>query len=432
MKPESKNINRFLLFLLTLIVSLPYLFLLWNYAPNIPHGDDFYAIIGFYESFLQEKSVFDKFLAFFYTSKEHINVVTRVISFLQYTITGSFDFRVYAFVGNLFLIGILIILYKEFIKLKYDSIFWFLPIPIILLNISYWEITIKGLMAIQHFGVIFFVLMALTSLVNKSKSIIWAMVFAVLAIYSFGNGFLVLFIGAIILYYQHRRQELIQWIIFSGVFLVLVAIQVYNHTSDGLPSLAIHHKIRFFFNLNAAFLGGQYLYSSFFVGLGLVTFMFYKVIKNKNNSSYFFISAVTIFIICSYLLVAIQRSNAGVMESFIARYPIYASLLMVLLYFVLLIEITQRKLVFFAAFFVALYININAWFTRFDDVEQRHILVLKGLQNWHCTQQNFWLRDGIDSPYNKEITNQFTWLNKSGLYEFPEYLVNTQNCEYSK
>lgn len=214
MNNVSRNIENYLFVFGILIIITPYLYLLNKYALNIPHGDDFYAIIDFFKSIHKSNSFSDKIAAFFYTEKEHINLITRFFAIAQFKLLGEFNFRHYTLFGNIFLVLISINLYKYFCSLKINK-FYFLLILMVLINVSYWEISIKGLMAIQHFCVIYFALLAFKYIEKKGlRNRLLAYVFCLLSTYSFGNGILTFFICAGVLFINAARRELIVWVIF--------------------------------------------------------------------------------------------------------------------------------------------------------------------------------------------------------------------------
>lgn len=427
------NIKGVVFWLGVVAVVLSYFFLLHIFALNIPHGDDFYAIIPFFHQFDVAHSVQEIIEAFTYTEKEHINVITRFLALVMYTVKGDMDFRVYTWIGNVFLVLIVLLWFRFFKRCQLPHLY-FLPILLLLVNASYWEISIKGLMAIQHFGVIFFSLLCFWQLEkNRNRNVMYAMLCAIAAIYSFGNGILTLPIGVVLLVLMKRKKHLIWWSVFSTVMIALVVYHIYGHAGDHLRSLPLLMKVRFFFTLFAGILNEQYLYSSFFVGFITFVGVLYFLWKNGNYQKHIFITATMLFIVGSVLLITFQRSNRGMMVAFIARYPIYSSMMLGLLYMLLMERFGKVKTFLIGAISVALFFNLNSWVTRYDDMMDRKNIMLRGLENWSTTKQNFWLRDGKEHRANKEITEQFTRFVEEGYYVPPLYLVEeTSRFELQK
>jgi len=79
-----------------------------------------------------------------------------------------------------------------------------------------------GLVSIQHFGTLLFATLSLFFLSREKPIFLYiSLFFAVLATFTFGNGFIVFISGSILLFFQNRRKELYIWglILFTTLFL---------------------------------------------------------------------------------------------------------------------------------------------------------------------------------------------------------------------
>lgn len=184
------------------LLGLPILFFafVWQYyAIAIPKWDD-HALRAFLYYSDQESTVSGKIYQLFRQHNEHRIVYDRLITRLDYTLFGKLNFVHLMLVGNLSLVGLLLVFTAALRRSMPGSLtaFYALPVALLLFNLSQWENMYWGMAALQNFSVVLWVLAAFYFL---SYTPLWglALVSATLATLTSGNGLMVWPIGFVIL-----------------------------------------------------------------------------------------------------------------------------------------------------------------------------------------------------------------------------------------
>src|SRR5919199_3025636 len=193
--------------LLSAVPVLAYFTYFFHFSINAPQFDDFQSIIRAIITYGTSRNRFD-WLTTQYV--EHRIAYVRLVSLFVYKLTGSIHFTGIGFIGNLSLVGILVLLALWFNRWKLLP--YFLPVPIVLFQMNYHHNTFTSMMAVQNLGIIFWALLTFWLL---SKRCQWkqlvALFPAVIAVYTSGNGICVMLIGISMLLYQRRWLPLTVW-----------------------------------------------------------------------------------------------------------------------------------------------------------------------------------------------------------------------------
>ncbi|ADB38562.1 hypothetical protein Slin_2544 [Spirosoma linguale DSM 74] len=184
------------------LLGLPILFFafVWQYyAVNIPKWDD-HALRAFLFYSDQEPTLTGKIYQLFRQHNEHRIVYDRLITRLDYSLFGKLNFVHLMLVGNLSLVGLLLVFVAALRRSMpgRTTALYALPISLLLFNLSQWENMYWGMAALQNFSVVLWVLAAFYFL---SYTRLWglALVSATLATLTSGNGLIVWPIGFVIL-----------------------------------------------------------------------------------------------------------------------------------------------------------------------------------------------------------------------------------------
>ena len=94
------NILKSLSILIIFIPIFFYFLFFEKYFINIPFGDDLYVFTDFIINYSKSSSISEIISSFFYTEKEHINVIPRFFLLLEYHILNEINFKTFAFLGN--------------------------------------------------------------------------------------------------------------------------------------------------------------------------------------------------------------------------------------------------------------------------------------------------------------------------------------------
>lgn len=407
-------------------IAIPVVFFYYVYEIytfNFPFDDDFYAITNFLTHYSNSASILDKIEQFFYTEREHINILVRSITLIEYSSLGYLDFKILGIVGNLFLLPILYLLYLHMPKKNgYNGLLLFIPVAFILTSGSYWANSTRGLTAIQHFGVLLFTLLAMHFFTKKKLLI--PFICCVCATYSFGNGIVSFFVIMVMLFLDKEYKKLL--LFGTGAFLVIgiMLYQIYPLYEVKKTNVPLYVKIRFFINIFASHLGRKYLYSTFFVGISCLATACYLLVRKGYYKIDKFHAGLLVFIIVTIFFISIRRSYMGLYGSFISRYTMYSLLLLILIYYMLLKQDLINKKTGAIVFAVALFVNINSWYQNIPRMNGRQGSLVYDFHQWNtscdliedekehtrCFIYKKFIEDGFYIPPQKMDKSRFiTW-----------------------
>ncbi|MCF0062154.1 hypothetical protein MUK70_23215 [Dyadobacter chenwenxiniae] len=212
--PIGLSIAIFLIFCVTLFSS----------TVNIPSFDDYDTTLGFIKRiFFDDYTAKGKFEILFGRHNEHRIVFSRLAAAAYFSIFHRVDFANLVFFQNLLLICFFILMLKIMDQNRLLSGESLLFVTVFLFSLGFWQVTFFYWGGIQHYTVFFFCFLSLY-LLDKSDRIISASYFmailaVVIAVFSFGNGFLGLLLGAFLLFVQKKWPQLIAWSIITAVLL---------------------------------------------------------------------------------------------------------------------------------------------------------------------------------------------------------------------
>lgn len=159
---------------------------------------------------------------------EHRLVFSRLVVLSFYYLTGSVNLAGLMLVGNLCWVGCLWIFYRVFRSTEL-SLWYFVPVPWLWLNIQSFENMFWGVSSLCNFGVLFFGLYALYYAVFSSRSVVLpALLCALIATFTYGNGLMIWAVMALLSWIRGQR-------VFAGL-VVAVALGVsYVYFLDFAP-----------------------------------------------------------------------------------------------------------------------------------------------------------------------------------------------------
>lgn len=389
------------------------------FAINIPYWDDYDAILNFVNKFL-DVGLQDKISLIFSQHNEHRIAFTRVIVLATYYLIGKINFKLLTFIGNIGLIGLLIVLLKSFIPPK-NKFLHFIPAIFVLFQPQYWGSIYFATPSISNLYVLFFAFLAIYLLSKQRiKYFLFSLLLAISATFTNGNGLFVFFIGLLSLLYQKRDKEIMLWI-FVGIvcisFYFYGYIKVSHHPSiaDSIFIRPLQTLIYFFCFIGSSFMdfGFKYLkpvyllplligifYSLYF--LYLIKIKYYK----KNGVVFLFL----LFLFINGFVAALGRSGFGIMGAFPSRYRIISILFLILFYFsmmeILPQEITKR--LFSIMLVLAILFNLFSYYSYSDNIILQKKYLIEGLVLWrkHNSGLSYPDENRANSIMSDVITNK--------------------------
>lgn len=390
-------------FLIFVPVAL-YFYFLSEYALNIPKWDD-HALKAFIVEFEDAKGLIPKLQSFFKQHNEHRIALDRLFTLIVYKIHGSIEYRWLMWIGNLTLLGLLLIFYRIFQKQKI-SIAYFVPIPFILFQLQLWENTFWGMAAVQNFAIIFLIF-GLIYLITSEKRANFrlALLFAFLATFTSGNGITVFPVCILLLIIQRKFKDAS---IFSAISICLILLYFYHYkfptNNPSLAGIGINSIVKGFFmflgsvfdlmpntslNQNLTILGGAIL---LVIGLIIAIYLIFnsKLFKKQRNLNHLklFILGCLLFLIGTAILVTFTRISYGEIGMLTSRYKIYSILLLIIIYvsFISKVQAVHNRWLPLSLIFVAICFNFIANFTNFKEVVNfKNQLISFGI-NWELDE----------------------------------------------
>lgn len=199
--------------LCTFVVVFFYVFMIFT-SVNIPFNDD-------YDSFFRVLHIFNErgdWTLMYKQHNEHRILWFRLLLVLNHYLSGSVNIVPYIMLGNLGLLGIAWILYRSFRTNENTKLLYFLPL-IFLLFVPVAKMHNFGMPTFVNITVIFFAYLSLYFLHKDGiKSLIAAMLAAIVATFSTGAGMFTFPAGIVLLIFPKIRwKRLFVWLMTAGV-----------------------------------------------------------------------------------------------------------------------------------------------------------------------------------------------------------------------
>jgi hypothetical protein len=314
------------------------------YPVNVPFLDDFLDSV--LSSLVRLKNaptpaVWWQALTAFYN--EHRLVYTRLIALLSCALNeGYVDFRFLLGVGNAALLGLLGLFGLAFRRLALPA--WYgLPLPFLVLQTQAFENMLYGMASLQNFSVLLFAALALWALPWPGQ---WAgaLVAAVLASLTSGNGLFVFGAGLPVLWVQRRTRAGVGWGL-AGVLMALTYLQGYQPLPT--PPTSVLEKLGTFFGLLGAFAGaGRGYWVPVVTGLGLTLVLgalAWPVWQRKRPATPtdLFLWGLLAWVLLTAAAIALNRGGGA--NTSLSRYKVYPMLVLVLGYLIGLGRLSEAR-----------------------------------------------------------------------------------------
>ncbi|MGA0558157.1 hypothetical protein ACO2Q8_15965 [Larkinella sp. VNQ87] len=192
-----------------LVPVLVYFWVFSRYAINIPKYDD-HALKAFLVNIDKATSLRDTIYEFFRQHNEHRIVYDRLITWLDYRLTGKLNYVHLMVVGNLSLV-LLLAVFVRALRKSGAAVWMALPVSLLLFNLSNWENTFWGMAAAQNFTVVALAVATFYELAFKNRVGWLAIALAVAATITSGNGLLIWPVGLVLIFLRQDYAGVIRW-----------------------------------------------------------------------------------------------------------------------------------------------------------------------------------------------------------------------------
>lgn len=352
---------------------------LFHFSVNFPIRDDYGTILAFLVKFVSSGDAVERLRMVFSQYNEHRLVFNRAVTLLGYYATGSVDFRYLIFLGNLSLAVLTALLWRS--SRTGDKPLYLLPLPFLIFQPGFHENMTWAMAALSNFWVYLFSFLSLYALLSGrgEARCSLAAAFALMAVFTQGNGLFALPMGAAVLLLQRRFKALLPWAALSaGVFAFYFRgyVQPGEHSSLLEAAKAPLAVIEYFFSLMGSpfpfpMLSGALLAALF----ALVTINGYY---GKNPVVYSFL----VFLFVTAIVTSAMRAGLGLETSLLSRYRIVPVLITAVLYVSLLETFPERKKSLFAALLtLSVVFNVSSWVENLRELElKRNELAIESFQ----------------------------------------------------
>lgn len=442
--PSERKVNiiGYFAILFLIIVHFSYLSI---FAMNVPFGDDFYCIFDSAYRFLHLTNFSDRLELLAEPWLEHSIAYTKLQGLAIVAVLGKLDFKVFIFLGNLCLLGILYLLHRLLNQSGFNIIYT-LPVAFLLIQPQSYEGLYWAGATSAYMAVIFYSLLSIY-LVNKDGWLPFcgSMIAAFVALYTFGSGLLVIPIAFCTLLFRKQYQKLLIWSIFSGI-LLFIFFNYFNYPDSNDSTLLKNLKetpqyvaIYLFSFLGA--IGNYREYPQtlsehplpFIVGLVvsvvLLLIVLAKTIQlntrafQRTNSDLFWTFIGYLGVITgSALTIALVRGGEEAINVFTSRYKVYSSVFICLMYIGVIMLLSKkigRKPFLWISIGISFLFCLFNYFHYSPKIKRTRDELLTGTFNWQQNGQwliyrqthyfeksaNFISKkiDGNDSPYHFPI-----------------------------
>lgn len=395
--PREARSQRILITASTLI-SLPILVFFWialRFSVNIPHQDDYDAILSFINAYSTSPSLPARlFTALTWQHTNYKLIFANFVVAADFELSGHVNFVLLQQIGNAFVLGIALILWKLFHPAgvnREHRILLFLPVIFLLFGPRYFEAIDFANTALFYLPGAFFAILCIFLLAHgpsSSRSFSFACLAFILAVATSATGFFLAPAGGLLLLQQRKPLRLTLWALIC-IALVFVYLIHYRNVGSGVGSISALHRLATLTLFPFAFLGASLsrLYLALPLGLSLTALLVYLSRRGwpRQDPAVFFCA---LFLLITAFAVAVLRHGLGLQSAVSSRYSAYSALFLIFIYMGLLklhpVALGGRKYrTGLAAFgLITALLCVHSELVANRALAQRKALLIQHLQAW--------------------------------------------------
>ncbi|MFN3752793.1 hypothetical protein [Flavobacterium sp.] len=425
--------------ILILIPIITFFGMFFLYMVNAPINDDYQAILDFLNKCISTDSFSEKIKLIFSQHNEHRIVYDRIWTIFSYKFHMYVNFTFLAFIGNLSILAIGLFFFRKFLCLK-TSLFLFVPISVLLFNLSNWENMTFAMAGMSNFTVLLFVILSLNFIakdtLSTKKNIIIAILFFYLALLTQGGGIFILPVSILILLFKKEYKNILVYSLFVLPILIAYFYGFHRPQNTGLFTTLVEYNVKILVFV-FAFLGNAFNYfliytnvvdQSFYVTavIGFLLFvLFLYISKTKYYKKNLFNYSLMLFVVISSFVTAVSRVSFGLETAGASRYRINGIIFCISLYYWFIEsnpKLNKRQIWTLSVItvFYFFYINLN----QYEYLYFRKNQTLLGILHFNSDDQSRLNGDkSMVEAYGSMISESSTL----DVYHFPDdqYLETT-------
>ena len=380
-------------FFLSLIPIFSFFFIQNKFIVNAAYSDDWNAINGLViRYFSAGDSFFDKLSLIISQNNEHREGYLSIIAIIQFWIFGNINYKLFDLLGSLSILGIFFIFYGYL--LKFNKPRWIiLPISFILFNFLYYQNSFWSICALQNNTILFFVLTTFYFLIdlNSKLKFIVALLFAILATFTSGNGMLV-FIAAIPMFKGSSAKFISIWAINFLLIIFLYVFLFWPITKTFFVYLGSSLSVFNFQSMDVL------IPSSFCLGLILTALLIKFLIDHFKSivlvkSNFDFIISGLVFILLTMLVYSIGRANDRTELVFESRYAITMSIGLCLITLLLYDKLLGNRLLKYSLLSITISFCFLSYTSKLlDSVNFNHVVAANFIKHNLQHREHFYYK----------------------------------------
>ena len=438
-----------------------FILMLLTYTVNVPWMDDTDAFPDFLGRFLEAKDFNERIWLLFKPNNEHRIVYAKLMNLLHYALAGTLNMRTLTLISNITLFGMLWIFWRVIKEQKLPA-YYFLPVPLLLLQPQYYLTSIWTITGFQYQPVIFFGLLGVFLL---SKNTLWTFLGAAFAVFfdsfTMSNGLFYWIVGMVILALQARYKMLGIWVIFTVATFKLYFYKFDTQANDQGFNYFFHHPHESFFGF-FTHLGGSFDFQTLspilersivptiagFILIGISIWWIFKgtfPLRNKfsildfwaklqarfnEKPSNYVILGCFLFLVINAVVIAILRPRFGYFVMIVGNYKIYPATMLVVAYLMLLtgwlkfsttLKPFKWILIGSIVFYVASYLKF------LPEVHERRKDLLVRIFNQEYNQIG--LGPIVGSDFDRYVQAALNRLVPKGIFQYPQTVFKESEKE---
>jgi hypothetical protein len=295
------------------------------YTVNIPYNDDFPTILDFLTKQHHTESWGQRIQQFIEPYGEHRVFFIRFFAFLQHTIFGTLNFTWLAFIGNVGFLFFFYYLASSFPE-KESRLWYWVALAFLMFQLQTWSNYTWAMASLEN-TLVFCWTGAAFYYAFKYEDKTMALVFAILATYTNGNGIFVLAILAFLFLLQKN------WKIAAGYFIVFAMLFKFNNSHlsgsfvEKFQSQSVSLSIgKFFVFVGSNVFHPSYTIVAMLLGVLITAYFVFLFFVKKYYTLNPVVTALFLFVFITALAVATQRENMDISTVAPSRYRIYGTL----------------------------------------------------------------------------------------------------------
>jgi hypothetical protein len=419
MLKSGKSIPAYIFIFLPIVIYLVYSS---SNSVNYFFADDFHLLKTVL--WIQDvDGLFEKLGILMKQHNEHRILFPRLLTLADYKIEGAINWRTLVMIGNLLWVGNLWFFWKGFKSFNLPG-WMFIAVPFLFLQPQYTDNVIWAISILQQ-SVIIFWFSLLTYLCSRNR-FSWALLVAVIATFTHGNGIFSFLIGIILAMVDRRWRTAAIW---AGVWIVVGLIYFWGYekgqSADFGRSLSDPLRlIMSFFGFFGAVTTIRMRNVGYAVLLGaiLVTILaiyllpkLRPVLKSGDHLTVFdkMLLGNVLFLGITGALVCVSRSWGGIESVLAPRYLHYSPYVICWVYIVLLsfLNLPVKKMA--AGLFILFGVTFNAlsYFHYNQDIQFQ--------KNWLIVDESNWIHHGkmlnYAATFNVNIRETYHRVIREGI-----------------